>query len=131
MTGRLLNWTLSDKTNRVVLNVGVAYGTNMDRALELLLKVAQEHPLILTDPPPLSTFEGFGDSCLNLVLRCYLDNRLKVITDIHLAIDREFRKAGIEIAFPKRDIHERTVTPQLAIMANPTETDEGDAEQAA
>ncbi len=125
VTGRLLNWTLSDKTNRVVLNIGVAYGTNTDLALELLLKVAQEHPLILVEPPPVSTFEGFGDSCLNLVLRCYLpnlDNRLKVITDIHLAINREFRASGIEIAFPQRDIHVRSITPQLAALTQPTET---------
>ncbi len=123
VTGRLLNWTLSDKTNRIVLNVGVAYGSNTERALSLLLKVVQEHPLILEEPAPLSTFEGFGDSCLNLVLRCYLpnlDNRLKVITELHAAIDTEFRKAGIEIAFPQRDIHVRTVAPQLAIMPEAT-----------
>ncbi|MCJ7797198.1 MAG: mechanosensitive ion channel, partial [Thermoleophilia bacterium] len=54
------------------------------------------------------TFDQFGDSALNLVLRCYLpnlDNRLPVIHDLHTAIHRTFKEAGIEIAFPQRDIH--------------------------
>ncbi len=72
VTGRPLNWPLSEKTNRNVLNVSVSYGTNTDLALELLLQGAQDHPFVLVDPPPISSFEGFGDSCLYLVLRCYL-----------------------------------------------------------
>ncbi|MEZ6059795.1 MAG: mechanosensitive ion channel [Planctomycetaceae bacterium] len=119
VTGRLLNWTLSDKTNRVMINVGVAYGSDTEKALNLMLRVAEEHPLVMDDPAPVTTFEGFGDSCLNMVLRCYLpnlDNRLKVITDLHSAIDREFRKARIEIAFPQRDLHLRTVAPGVAAI---------------
>ncbi len=112
VTGRLLNWTLSDKTNRVVINVGVAYGAETDLALEILNRVAQENPVVLNDPAPIASFEGFGNSTLSFNLRVYLpnlDNRLKVITDLHLTIDREFRKAGIEIAFPQMDLHIRSV----------------------
>ena len=113
VTGRLLNWTLSDATNRVVIEVGVAYGTDTQIARSLLLQVANEHPEILKDPQPLATFENFGDSTLNLALRCYLpnlDNRLATITEIHEAIDREFKSADIEISFPQRDLHIRTVS---------------------
>lgn len=69
----------------------------------MLQQIADEHPLILEDPAPVVAFEGFGDSCLDLVLRCYLpnlDNRLKVVTQLHLTIDSRFKEAGIEIAFP-------------------------------
>jgi potassium efflux system protein len=114
VTGKLLNWTLSDKTNRIVVRIGVAYGTDTENALAMLQEIADEHPLILADPPPVVGFEGFGDSSLELVLRCFLpslDNRLKVITQLHVIIDRRFKDAGIEIAFPQRDLHIRTMPP--------------------
>jgi potassium efflux system protein len=112
ITGRMLNWTLSDKVNRVVINVGIAYGSDVSRAKELLVMVCRDHPLILTDPGPGVTFEGFGDNTLNLVLRSYLpdlDNRLGVIDALHSNIDRVFREAGIEIAFPQHDLHLRSI----------------------
>ncbi|MEQ9407673.1 MAG: mechanosensitive ion channel [Fuerstiella sp.] len=112
VTGRVLNWTLSDKTNRIVITVGVAYGSNTELARGLLVKAATDHALVLEDPPPVATFEGFGDSCLTLLLRCFLpslENRLKTITELHEAIDREFKANGLEIAFPQRDIHVRSM----------------------
>ena len=110
VTGTLMNWTLSNSINRIVIVVGVAYGTDTERALRLLSEVAEEHPLILEDPAPLVSFEEFGDSALRLVLRCYLpdlDNRLTTISDLHTVIDRRYREAGIEIAFPQLDVHLR------------------------
>ncbi len=118
ITGRLLNWTLSDKVNRVVVNVGIAYGSDTTLATDLMLKIAQEHPLILKEPAPRVTFEEFGASSLDYVLRCFLpdmDNRQQVVHDLHISIEREFRLAGIEIAFPQQDIHVRSIhaDPQL------------------
>ena len=116
VTGKLLNWTLSDKTNRVVVKIGVAYGTDTENALAMLQQIADEHPLILKDPPPMVSFEGFGESSLDLILRCFLpslDSRLKVITQLHLTIDRRFKEAGVEIAFPQRDVHVRSMPPQF------------------
>ncbi len=115
ITGRMLNWTLSDKVNRVVINVGVAYGSDTDKARSLLQQICQEHPLLLDDPEPLVTFEGFGDNTLNLVVRTYLpdlDNRLATIHELHTRINAEFKRAGIEIAFPQRDLHIRSVDPE-------------------
>ena len=120
VTGKLLNWTLSDKTNRIVVKVGVAYGTDTEHALAMLQQIADEHPLILKDPPPLVGFEGFGESSLDLVLRCFLpnlDSRPKVITQLHLTIDRRFKEAGVEIAFPQRDVHVRSMPPQIGMAA--------------
>ena len=117
ITGRMLNWTLSDKVNRVVINVGIAYGSDVEKAKSLLLQVCADHPLILNDPAPRATFEGFGDNTLNFVVRTYLpdlDNRLSVIDALHTNIDRVFREAKIEIAFPQRDLHLRSVDPGVA-----------------
>ena len=112
ITGRLLNWTLSDKVNRVIVEVGLAYGSDTDMARELLLKAANDHPAILKDPAAMASFEGFGDNSLNLILRAFLptlDNRLQIITELHTAINRSFREAGLEIAYPQRDLHIRTM----------------------
>ncbi len=117
ITGQLLNWTLTDQTNRIVIKVGVAYGSNTKLAMDLLLKVADENEFVLTDPAPIATFEEFGDSTLNLVLRCYLpslDNRLSCTTALYSAIDEEFKKANIEIAFPQQDIYVRAMPSELA-----------------
>jgi len=119
ITGRLLNWTLSDQVNRVLVSVGIAYGSDTELAGQLLLKVAREHPLVLEEPEPLVTFEEFGASSLSFVLRAYLpnmDNRLAVIHDLHTAIDREFRTAGIEIAFPQQDVHVRSIDAGLPLL---------------
>ena len=114
ITGNVLNWTLSSQLNRIIINVGIAYGSDTELASELLLQAAKEHPNVLEDPEPMATFEGFGDNSLNFLLRCYipnLDNRLATITDLHLAIDKAFREAGISIAFPQRDVHMDAAAP--------------------
>lgn len=125
ITGRMLNWTLSDKTNRVVINVGVAYGSDVDKAKQLLLKVCTDHPLTMTDPSTVVSFEGFGDNSLAFVVRTYLpdlDNRLAVIDALHTNIDRAFRDAAIEIAFPQRDLHLRSVDPTVASVLREAST---------
>lgn len=112
VAGRVLNWTLSDKTNRIKIEVGVGYGNDTMLARPLLVTVAKNNLKVLNEPEPLATFEGFGDSCIMLSLRCFitgLDDRLQAITDLHEAIDKEFKKQGLEIAFPQRDIHIRTM----------------------
>ena len=117
ITGRMLNWTLTDKVNRVVINVGVAYGSDLKTAKELLHKICGEQEVILKDPPPMITFEAFGDSSLTLVLRAFLpdmDNRLSVVDQLHSQINEEFSRAGIEIPFPQRDIHVRTLPSDLS-----------------
>ncbi len=111
ITGTILNWTLSASVNRIVVPVGVAYGSNTDKARQILLDVAADHPRILDEPAPLATFEQFAQSSLNLVLRAYLpdlDSRLQTITELHTEIKNRFAAAGIEIAFPQQDIHLRS-----------------------
>lgn len=107
VTGKLLNWTLSDSTNRVMITVGIGYGCDPEKARTTMLKVASEHPNVMDDPGPMATFESFGDSSLNLVLRAYLpdmDNRLGTITELHTNIHKAFAEEGIDIPFPQREV---------------------------
>ena len=117
VTGRLLNWTLSSAVNRVVIPVGIAYGSDTQLATELLLGVVRGNANVLDDPAPNVTFERFGASSLDFTVRCYLptlDNRLGTIHELHSEIDRVFRENGIEIAFPQQDLHVRSLSGDIA-----------------
>ena len=108
ITGRLLNWTLSDARTRILIQVGIAYGSDVDRAIEILLELAREDERVLEDPAPGVVFDDFGDNSLILALRVFvgtLDDRLPVMTDMRRNIHRRFAEAGIVIAFPQRDVH--------------------------
>jgi potassium efflux system protein len=118
ITGRLVNWTLSDRVLRIVFRVGVAYGSDTRLVQRLLLKAADEHPSVLTDPPPQALFVAFGDSTLSFELRVYvpgLEVYGAVQHELNSAIDSLFRVAGIEIAFPQRDVHVRSIEASLPI----------------
>ena len=87
--------------------------------MEIIAQVAASHPKVLKDPAPRISFEGFGDNSLNLVLRAYLsdiDVRLATLTELHQSILDEFRAAGIEIAFPQRDVHLDTSHPLELVL---------------
>ena len=107
ITGRLINWTLSDPIVRVIIPVGVAYGSDTPLVEQLLMKVAVESEIVLNEPEPRALFVGFGDSSLNFELRVFISgvNTMATRHQLHMAIDREFRKAGVTISFPQRDVH--------------------------
>jgi small-conductance mechanosensitive channel len=105
---RVTNWTLSDRVRRVEIAVGGAYGTEPSEMIEVLLRVARAQPLILGYPAPMALFRGFGDSSLDFVLRCWISMEgdwVKVRSDLGIAVYRALRDAGIEIPFPRRDLH--------------------------
>ncbi len=107
ITENVLNWTLSDNRTRIIVKVGVAYGSDTQLVTQTLLKVAQRHPLVMRDPEPVVVFSAFGDSTLNFDLRVVIPSRdlfLKMRHEMHLAVDEAFRQKGIEIAFPQQDI---------------------------
>jgi potassium efflux system protein len=114
VTGRLLNWSLSDPITRLHIELGVAYGTDMDEAMAIVCKAATQHPLILDDPAPFVTFDEFGDNSLNISLRCYLEElekRLSTASAIRLEINRTLKAANICVSFPQRDVHLDTKGP--------------------
>ena len=114
VTGRLLNWTLSDPVTRIVIPVGIAYGSDVTRAIRLIQEAADEHERVLEEPATMVTFDSFGDNSLNMVLRCFIgsmDYWRQTISELHQAINEKFNEAGIVIAFPQRDIHLDTSQP--------------------
>ena len=112
VTTRLINWSLTDQTLRVDIKVGIAYGSDTERAIEVLRRVAGENPHILASPEVQVLFLGFGDSSLDFELRVFspdVSHLMPIRHGLHMAIDRAFRAEGIEIAFPQRDLHLRSV----------------------
>lgn len=116
ITTTVINWTLNDPVTRMVVKVGVAYGSDTKKARGVLLRVARDCPDVLTEPEPQAFFMGFGDSTLDFELRVFVANRsawAMVVDQLHFGIDDAFRKAKIEIAFPQRDLHVRSVHPSF------------------
>ena len=114
ITQELLNWTLSDQIVRVVIPVGIAYGSDVSKAMELLMEAAHENDYVIESPEASVIFTSFDDNSLKLTLRAFIasvDNRIGVITDLHQVINRKFNESGISIAFPQRDVHFDTSKP--------------------
>jgi potassium efflux system protein len=108
VTGQVMNWTLTDSINRLMIEVGVAYGSDTDRVTELLKEIGRQYAL--AEPEPRAFFEGFGDSTLNFKMFVFvpaLDQMIPTRHAINTAIDKRFREEGIEIAFPQRDVNVR------------------------
>ena len=117
ITGQLINWTLTDTTTRLTINVGVAYGTDPARVHDLLMTAARENPLVLADPEPQSWFLSFGASSLDFELRVFVGSivdRLEAQNGLNTRIAELFALHGIEIAFPQLDLHVRDL-PRAAL----------------
>ncbi|MEM1190256.1 MAG: mechanosensitive ion channel domain-containing protein [Pseudomonadota bacterium] len=106
ITSTVTNWSLSSTRLRIVVPVGIAYGSDAEDAGARLKRIADAHADVLQDPEPFVTFEDFGDNALVLWLRCYaLGDFLRIKTELRQSIYRDFNDAGIGIAFPQRDVH--------------------------
>lgn len=107
VTGQLINWSLTDTVTRVIVRVGVAYGSNLDEVKSVLLAAARRNSRVLKDPEPQVLFLNFGDSTLDHELRLHvneLGDRNPCIDEINRYIDREFKQRGIVIAFRQLDV---------------------------
>jgi len=120
ISSQVTNWMLNDPWGRVTVPIGVAYGTDVGQLRELLLEVAMNHTLVIRDgakvSPPKVLFRSFGDSSLNFELRCFIrlvDRRLDTLSELNFAIERALREAGIQIPFPQRDLHVRSLDPSI------------------
>ncbi|HVO85172.1 MAG TPA: mechanosensitive ion channel domain-containing protein, partial [Syntrophobacteria bacterium] len=117
VSNQVTNWTLSDRKSRITLPVGVAYGSDVTLVMRTLLESVTSNPLVLKIPDPQVVFSGFGESSLDFRLFVWItdvDSRLRAQTEILQEIDRRFRELGIEIPFPQRDLHLRTVADSAA-----------------
>ena len=108
ITDRLINWTLSDTVTRIVIPVGVAYGSNIDEVKDVLSNAIKNTPLILLEPEPKVVFNGFGDSALEFNVHVYvheLNERIEVRHGLHKNIYEALQAHHIDIPFPQRDVH--------------------------
>lgn len=107
---QVTNWTLRDAYRRMVIPIGVAYGSDLQLVRDCLLNIARQHDDVVQDGPdlePQAYFIAFEDSSLKFELRCYVRNAMRalsVTSDINFAIDKAFREAGIQIPFPHREV---------------------------
>jgi len=110
ISAEVVNWTLSDDRRRMELPAGVAYGTDPQVVIDILVGVANDHPEVLSDPEPAALFLGFGDSSLDFQLRAWTrTDYVRVSSDLLVALNNALVDAGIEIPFPQRDFHLRSV----------------------
>ncbi len=106
------NWFHETRMGRVRIPVGVSYDADPDEVSRILLECARAHPRALANPAPFVLFIGFGDSSLDFELRVYIDDAgymASTASDLRFAIFRKLKEAGIEIPFPQRDLHVRSL----------------------
>lgn len=104
----LYNWTQNNEVTRESVEIGVAYGTDVDLVKALLLGIVVQEDAILNDPKPTVLFEDFGDSALKFKLHFYISDSFNVVvikSDLRYRIHRVFKDNNISIPFPQRDIH--------------------------
>ncbi|CRL61718.1 mechanosensitive channel MscK [Proteus penneri] len=108
VTERLINWTLSDTVTRIIIQVGVAYGSDLDKVKAILMKAAKDNIRVMTEPEPVVLFTEFGASTLNHELRFYvrtLGDRSIAIDEVNRAIDKLCNENNINIAFNQLDVY--------------------------
>jgi len=111
LENEVINFSYGNPKIRLQVPVGIAYGSDCQKAAEVLVQVALGNKRVLSEPKPKAWFREFGDSSLNFMLLFWIPNAVEkydIISEINHAIDAGFRKNGIEIPFPQRDLHLRS-----------------------
>jgi small-conductance mechanosensitive channel len=105
------NFSYGNPRIRIRVNVGIAYGSDVDLATRLLIEAAEKNSRVMATPKPSVLFREFGDSSLDFQLLCWIpsaDCKFLTISELNYAIDKAFRENGVEIPFPQRDLHIRS-----------------------
>ncbi|HTX37446.1 MAG TPA: mechanosensitive ion channel domain-containing protein [Bryobacteraceae bacterium] len=120
ISNRVTNWTANDRRVRINLRLGVGYSSNPAAVREILLQIAAAQGDILRDPEPDVIFHGFGDSSLDFELRVWTENSLRtpqiLKSNLYYEIFSAFSQNQIEIPFPQRDIHVRSIAASIASL---------------
>jgi small-conductance mechanosensitive channel len=122
VTSEVINWSYSNNLVRLDIPVGVSYVADLEKARDLILEAAAASPRVLTDPRPACYLAGFGDNSVNLELRVWLNDPQNGIgsvkNDLLWGIWQRFREHGIELPFPQRDLHLKSI-PEVKIWTEP------------
>ena len=120
---RVTNWTANDRQVRISLPVGVSYESDPKVVRDVILAVARSHPDVLAEPSPEVIFAELGESSLNFELRVWTIQQVQTPTrlksDLYFAIFEAFRREAIEIPFPQRDLHIRSISEPLSAALVP------------
>ncbi|RLB18935.1 MAG: mechanosensitive ion channel family protein [Deltaproteobacteria bacterium] len=119
LSNRVTNWSFKDPKVRRQVDVGVAYGSDVQKVRTILLQIVNDMPEIMDDPAPRVDFRDFADSALIFRVRFWISSPefwLVAPTELRFRIDEEFKKNGIEIAFPQQDIHIRSASGLEGIL---------------
>lgn len=113
ITGEVINWSYSEELVRIKVPVGVAYGSDLEKARELMLAAAADTLRVLKNPKPSCLLTGFGDNAVNLEARVWINDPQNGIgsvkSDLFWGIWRRFLEHGIEIPYPQRDLHLKSI----------------------
>ena len=124
ITGEVINWSYSQNLIRLQVPVGVAYGSDLEKARELMLAAAADTLRVLKDPKPICLLTGFGDNAVNLEVRVWINDPQNGIgsvkSDLFWGIWKRFRDHGIEIPYPQRDVYLKSI-PEITIRTGPDE----------
>ncbi len=121
VSNEVTNWTLSSRRARIQIPVGVAYGSDITLVIETLTTCGRENQWVAKSPDPQVLFLRFGESSLEFELRVWVfdfEKRMTARSEIHQEIDRRFRELKIEIAFPQRDLHLRTISEPVNLRSS-------------
>ncbi|AWX43459.1 putative MscS family protein [Flagellimonas maritima] len=102
------NYTQNHRTTRENINVGVAYGSDVDLVTQILEEVATEQKQVLKNPKPFVLFDDFGDSALLFSLHFFINDSFgdpKIKSAMRYKINNRFKENNVSIPFPQRDVH--------------------------
>ncbi|MEP4380493.1 MAG: mechanosensitive ion channel domain-containing protein [Alphaproteobacteria bacterium] len=123
---RVENWSFSGKRVRLRVPIGVAYGSDVHKAIELCVEATKDQERIVGDPEPKCLLKGFGDSSVDLEIRFWIRDPEAGVSNIKsvvlLRVWDLFHEHGIEIPFPQRDLHLRSVSPDAKSLIEGADT---------
>ena len=109
IVNQVTNWTFNNRKGRLEVNIGVAYESDIEKAMELILEAARELPRCIEDPAPTCYLKEFGDSSVNFLLFFWVADvsrgRYRAKSDVMLSVWKKFKEHNITIPFPQRDIY--------------------------
>jgi small-conductance mechanosensitive channel len=124
ITGEVINWSYSQNLVRLRVPVGVAYGSDLEKTRELMLAAAVDTLRVLKDPKPTYLITGLGDNAVNLEVRVWINDPqngiASVKSDLFRGILQRFREHGIEMPYPQRDVHLKSI-PEITVRTGPDE----------